>query len=372
MDLVRQTRPLIFALASLILALLPVASWAGDIGEVNQAVGWRQILRADDAIEPEEGSVVASRDDLRTGDGRMEVVFGDDSKLRMTEHSRIVLDEVVIDNDPSKSSLAMTFAQGTARFVSGELGRIKKDNIRLKTPSSTISIRGTDFTVTVDELGRTLVVLLPSVDGLSSGEILVATQMGDVTLSRPYESTTTAVLEELPSTPAILDLTLDMLNNIMIISPPEQRQVKTDVYTGKETQTNINPLNIDFLDVVLLENDELSTEELEFREIDIDYLGVDYLEDLLDDYSDLSEETYEEIFGEADVALSGTNVGFDESTQINTIIDGSEVSIIRNVKNSLRIDTQVDAETVVRIEDGGRELNPVILNGESTVITIAH
>ena len=79
----------------------------------------------------------------------MEVEFVDASKLRMTEHTRIVIDNVVFDKDPSKSG-AMTFAQGTARFVSGALGRVDKENIRLKTPSATIGIQSTDFTVTVD------------------------------------------------------------------------------------------------------------------------------------------------------------------------------------------------------------------------------
>ena len=120
-------------------------------GNVNRAVGWRQIVREEDKIEPDAGSDIISKDDLRTGEGRMEVEFVDASKLRMTEHTRIVIDNVVFDKDPSKSELAMTFAQGTARFVSGALGRVDKENIRLKTPSATIGIRGTDFTVTVDE-----------------------------------------------------------------------------------------------------------------------------------------------------------------------------------------------------------------------------
>ena len=32
---------------------------------------------------------------------------------------------------------------------------------KLETPTATIGIRGTDFTTTVDELGRSLVILLP-------------------------------------------------------------------------------------------------------------------------------------------------------------------------------------------------------------------
>ena len=46
-------------------------------------------------------------------------------------------------------------------FVTSKTGKIPKENISINTSSATIGIRGTDFTVTVDELGRTLVVLLP-------------------------------------------------------------------------------------------------------------------------------------------------------------------------------------------------------------------
>ena len=89
-------------------------------GNVNRsAVGWRQIVREEDKIEPDAGSDIISKDDLRTGEGRMEVEFVDASKLRMTEHTRIVIDNVVFDKDPSKSELAMTFAQGTCTFCVG-------------------------------------------------------------------------------------------------------------------------------------------------------------------------------------------------------------------------------------------------------------
>ena len=152
-----QVRHLLrFVLVSLILVLPQVATSLEDIGAVDRAVGWRQVVRETKELEPNKGFDVISNDDLRTGDGRMQVRFVDDSKLRMTEHTRIVIDNVVFDKDPSKSDLAMTFAQGTARFISGGLGKVDKENIRLKTPTATIGIRGTDFTVTVDEFGKSL------------------------------------------------------------------------------------------------------------------------------------------------------------------------------------------------------------------------
>ena len=106
--------------------------------------------------------------------------------------------------------MAITFGLGTARFITGGLNKIDKNNIDLKTPTANIAIRGTDFTVTVDEIGRSLLILLPDEFGNSSGEILVTTAMGTVTLNKPYEATTVDVFEKSPSSPVILDLTLDL------------------------------------------------------------------------------------------------------------------------------------------------------------------
>ena len=100
-------------------------------------------------------------DDVRTEAGRVAITFEDDSTVKLTEHSKVVIDNYIYDPDPSKSKLALNMASGTARFITGALGRINKENISIRTPSATIAIRGTDFTTTVDELGRSLIILLP-------------------------------------------------------------------------------------------------------------------------------------------------------------------------------------------------------------------
>jgi hypothetical protein len=91
--------------------------------------------------------------------------------------------------------MALTFGIGTARFITGKLSKIDKKNIQLKTPTANIAILGTDFTATVDELGRSLIILLPDSMGLSSGEIEVATATGIVRLTKPFEATTVSVFE---------------------------------------------------------------------------------------------------------------------------------------------------------------------------------
>jgi hypothetical protein len=301
----------------------------------------------------------------------MQVRFVDESKLRMTEHTRIVIDNVVFDDDPKKSDLAMTFAQGTARFITGKLGTIEKENIRLRTPTAAIGIRGTDFTVTVDEFGRTLVILLPDVNGISSGEIIVSTMAGEVILNKPFQSTTTSVMEMPPSNPAILDLTLDMLDNILIINPPKERMTLDEFYTDVNASKNLNPLDIDFLDEQLLTEEELERDYLEFTELDINFLDVELLEDMLDQYSDLDAELLKEEKQTGDVNIEGTEEGYDTTTQTNTVVDGEKITLVRNVVDIVEISVDQEEATTVVIDQNGKLLDPIVINnGDTNTINI--
>ncbi len=132
---------------------------AAEIGDVTELNGQVQILR-DEPYIAELDFGIQQNDNVQTNVGRVGITFLDDSVVRLTEHSKLTIDEYVFDPNPSKSKLALNFASGTARFVTGALGRIDKENISITTPTANIAIRGTDFTCTVDELGRSLIILL--------------------------------------------------------------------------------------------------------------------------------------------------------------------------------------------------------------------
>ena len=196
-----------------------VQAQAVDIGDISELNGSAQIVR-DKPYDANLKFAIQSNDEAITTNGRMAITFLDDSTVKLTEHSQLLIDEYIYDPDPSKSKMALTFSLGTARFITGSLNKIDKQNISLKTPTANIAIRGTDFTATVDELGRSLIILLPDALGLSSGEIEVVTAMGTVLLNKPYEATTVSVFESAPSKPVILDLTLDVIDNMLIVTPP--------------------------------------------------------------------------------------------------------------------------------------------------------
>ena len=145
------------------------------IGSISEHTGEAYLTRdlEKDALVVSGAFVpdVLLNDTAETKNGRMVIKFLDDAALDMTEYTKAYLDTVYYDPDPSKSKMTMRFVQGTARFTSGRLGMVPKKNIDLSTPTAQIAVRGTDFTTTIDELGRTLVILLPDKFGGPSGII---------------------------------------------------------------------------------------------------------------------------------------------------------------------------------------------------------
>lgn len=78
------------------------------------------------------------------------VRFIDASQLTLGANANAVIDEYVFAGDASKS--VMTLTKGAFRFISGQM---PEKNMRLKTPTATIGIRGTELKIDVYEDGAT-------------------------------------------------------------------------------------------------------------------------------------------------------------------------------------------------------------------------
>lgn len=337
---------------------------ADTIGDITELKGYGQILR-DEPYAATLDFNINSYDDVRTRAGRIGITFLDNSTVKLTEHSKLIIDEYIYDPNPDKSKMALQFASGTIRFTSGAFN---KKNVELSTPTANIAVLGTDFTCTVDETGRSLIILLPDEYGDASGEIIVSTATGQVTLNRPYQATTTSVYEANPSKPVTLDITLDMIDNMLIVSPPQEE------ISNEQTQASQKADYLDFndLDVDLLNEDFLDTEEdLDFTELDIDYLDVNFLEDLLDVLDDLDEQEEEDQLVAVDgTNIVGTRIGQDGETQITTILQGDQIKFIRSVNQNAQVVVNSDGSyTLILIQDGVS--NTVKINGgTSSSITI--
>jgi len=127
----------------LLLALASGTAWAA-----GEAVGSVTSVQPSATIEApaekpaivEVNSSVAMADILRTDtNGFVKIQFKDGSELTVNPGSNVTIDEYVYDSSTNAGKLVMSVGVGVARFVSGNM---KKENIRIKTPTATMGLRG--------------------------------------------------------------------------------------------------------------------------------------------------------------------------------------------------------------------------------------
>ena len=353
-----------------LLIFLPLVAHA-QVGSITELRGIGEVVRQDttDSLAAELELGIASFDDVRTGNGRLAISFLDDSILRLTEHSKIVIDEFVFDPDPSQSRLALNMASGTARFLTGALGRINRENISIRTPTATIAIRGTDFTTPVDEIGRSLVILLPNADGSPSGEITVETAASLVVLNQPFQATMATVAEAAPTPPVVLTgMTLGFIDNLLIVSPPDEIVEAVDEQSG--TASNI--LDVDLLEETELDENELDDDALqdEIGRLDIDLLNVDFLTDLLA-IIEVSVTKDDAQVSEIDgVKLEGILAGFDQQNQTYTFVEGEVLTIFRSVENTFDLELDKSGAYNISVLTAGKAMDITVNGGGENAIYI--
>jgi len=358
----------------LLIALIFSLNSYAEIGEISELRGNGEVLRKDqsDKLLAKTALGILSYDDVRTGNGRIGITFLDSTIIRLTEHSKIIIDEYIYDPDPSKSKMALKMASGTARFITGALGKIDKQNIKIRTPSATVAVRGTDFTTTVDELGRSLVILLPNSDGSSSGEITVETMAGIEVLSQPFQATMVSMSESPPTKPVTLsNMTLGFIDNLLIVTPPDEVQQAVQ----EQSQSSTNVLDADFLEENDLDDDsDLSKDELqeEITRLDIDLLAVDFLQDLLEMIETVAAGGKDDgAAGELDgVKLEGIVPGFDPNAQVYTFVEGEIFTLFRQVENTIDLELDKSSGYNIQILSAGRLISVTVNGGGENEIVI--
>ena len=223
-------------------------TWAA-IGTVSEHKGSNcGIERNKQKISGEKGAGIESMDIYTTGACVSNIIFKDDTKVRITENSRLFIDDFVFDPKASDAGkLALKVGAGTVRYASGQIAKNNPQQVNIKTPTAAIAVRGTDFTMTVDESGASLVVLLPSCkDELEVkkfeldeqrckvGKIEVSTQNGTVSLDQAFQATF-VISSSIPPTPPRIINTVEskINNNLILVRPPEVQQAIKDQQKSK-------------------------------------------------------------------------------------------------------------------------------------------
>jgi hypothetical protein len=262
----------------LLLLLLSTNSFAA-IGKITEEKGLGEIQRKKSKIGAGLNVGIESMDNISTGNGVVGITFQDDTKVRVTEHSKLTIDDFVYDpKSKGAGKLALKVALGTVRYASGNIAHENNKNVAINTPTATVAVRGTAFTMTVDEIGQSLIILLPNVDG-SVGSIEVLTAAGIVVLNKPFEATFTTNSETKPSRPAILNLSESMIDNMLIVKPPKEVLKQLIEETRTKDALSYSELDKNALDIKVWVDPYAS-----FDELDINKLNEDLLTNALDEF----------------------------------------------------------------------------------------
>jgi hypothetical protein len=312
-------------------------------------------------------------DSIRTAQGKVGITFDDNTKVQVNENSKLVIDDFVYDANKKTGKLALNMALGTVRYASGQIAKNDPQKVALNTPSATISVRGTDFTATVDEVGASTIILLPSCpndrktrtrDDIEAncvtGSIVVESDAGQVILNQAFQATRVANRSSIPAKPVILRLSEDAINNMIIVSPPREiREGRTEIKA-----TN-NPLDKDFFKFDGLDNVlEAQMANLYQDKLSRNFLDSNYLANL---FEVMGNSLNEDFLKDTDNMLPD----YKKSSGIVVTKDDPQITLCRDTGSDRQCVTtpQTQSSTIYQTQ-GSLEFKNRVNQGGGTTITL--
>lgn len=346
------------------------------IGSITEQVNaLPAIQRAKASLPGPKGTGVEMLDAIRTAQGKAGVTFADNTKVQISENSKLIVDDFVYDPKNSQGGkLALNMALGTIRYASGQIAKANPQQVAVNTPTATIGVRGTDFSATVDEIGASTIILLPScpfgwIDvtrDCKTGEISVTTDIATVILNKPFQATKVETRGVAPLKPVILNLTEDAINNMLIVSPPKQLQKGGE--DDRKRLTTQGALDVDFLKETGLVNVlEAQQQEVFWDKLSKNFLDQDFLANVLDIINaqlaaqlNLLNTTSNKLLPDW-IAVTGVTVTIDEPTVTLGRDDGS---------NRVYVTVPTAQNSTIYMMQGSMEIKNRVNGGGTTVITL--
>lgn len=122
----------------------------GVAGVVKKSDGSVTILRDGKDIPVEVGTVVMAGDVVRTAaSGSAGVMLKDETRMSLGPNSQVSLERYAFNADTHQGNMFVNILKGTMMMISGLIVKTNPDAAKIKTPTGTVGIRGTEFIVDV-------------------------------------------------------------------------------------------------------------------------------------------------------------------------------------------------------------------------------
>jgi hypothetical protein len=131
---------------------LAALAGAADIGQIKVLKGQVAIERAGQVLPGSVGLRLQGSDILTTGpDGAVGITMSDNSLLSAGPNSVLSLDRFDFDSTTNQGQFDATLKKGSLAVISGRLAKQTPDAMKVRTPSSTLGVRGTEFVVSAND-----------------------------------------------------------------------------------------------------------------------------------------------------------------------------------------------------------------------------
>jgi hypothetical protein len=126
------------------------AASAGEVGQIKTAKGGVFIVRAGQEVAAAAGMPLHQADRVVTrADGAAGITFKDNSLLSLGPDSVLDISHFSFEAQGQPDGLEATLHRGTLSAVSGRIVARTPEAMRIKTPTTVLGVRGTEFFVKV-------------------------------------------------------------------------------------------------------------------------------------------------------------------------------------------------------------------------------
>jgi len=135
----------------LFLLCCPALVFAGDVvGTVKTLTGKAMLQRQGQTTELAVGAPIEAEDRLLTrANSSLGLILRDDTTLSLGPDSELLVREFIFAPKQSRFSMVLKMLKGSFLYMSGVIGKLAPEKIKLETPDSTIAVRGTRLLIKV-------------------------------------------------------------------------------------------------------------------------------------------------------------------------------------------------------------------------------
>lgn len=169
----------------LILLIASSVMLFASVGEMLAVKGDVKIVRDNKEVVAKNGMAVEEKDVITTSNrAKAQIMFKDETVIRIGKSTTFKIEDYKFDGS-ANSKANLKVSKGFFKAITGKIGKVARDNFKLKTKTATCGIRGTHFmglvgdteekiactkgAITVEAKGRSVDVLAGEITSFKSG-----------------------------------------------------------------------------------------------------------------------------------------------------------------------------------------------------------